>query len=265
MENQAIGIFDTGVGGLTILRSVMKTFPHENFIFVGDNARAPYGNRSVEEIREYSSEIVSFLMKKNIKALVIACNTITALYLDVLQEQLDIPVIGVIAPTASEAVKFDDVKKIGVIATHGTIKSGAYQNVLSELNPDVQVYPLATPSFVKMVESGEYLDKATFSEVDRVLGGLKDKDLDVLVLGCTHFPYLEKSIRHALGEDIKLVDASEVIPKKLKEELSDNLCTEGGQKTILYTTGNPQKFEKIARDILPNEFEVKYIKLKEAK
>ena len=262
INNQPIGLIDSGVGGLSILNEVAKQLPNENLIYIGDNKRAPYGVRSVDQIKLFTDLMVKALQEYNIKALIIACNTITAHMLEPLQERLAIPVFGVIDPAARRAVETSQNKQIGVIGTDSTIASNAYQNELMQLDGEVVVLPLATQSFVDLVEENNYHLKESRDFVKETLIGLNETTIDTLILGCTHFPFLKEQIQQAFDRPINLVDASTVIPEVLIEEID---ASDDSDRTItLLTTGEVGLFTKIARDFLDgNDFEVEKIELGE--
>lgn len=262
LNNQPIGLIDSGVGGLSILNEVAKQLPNENLIYLGDNKRAPYGVRSVDQIKLFTNLMVKALKEYNIKALVVACNTITAHMLETLQQTLTIPVIGVIDPAARKAVETSENKQIGVIGTDSTIASNAYQNELMQLDDEVVVLPLATQLFVDLVETNNYHLEESSAFVKETLIGLNATTIDTLILGCTHFPFLKEHIQQAFDRPINLVDASTAIPEVLVEEIEAS--DENDRIITLLTTGEVELFTKIATDFLDgNDFEVEKIELGE--
>lgn len=253
MAQQAIGMIDSGVGGLTILGKAMQKLPNENFIYVGDNKRAPYGTRTVQEVQEFSLELADFLMTKEIKLLVIACNTATITSLDLLREKLPIPVIGVVEPTVAAALESSENGRIGVIGTEVTIQSQAYEDMLNDNQADLAVFSRACPSFVTLVENHLDNREGLRQEVAKSLEPFKDKDLDTLILGCTHFPFLSEEIQKFLGEGVTLVDSSQVIPQRIHDLLAaKDLLAPPSQTGRLkaYTTGDVARFKEIAEDWL---------------
>ena len=204
-----VGVFDSGIGGLTVAHEVIKQLPHESVIYFGDTARVPYGPKSPDTVRRYSREIASFLQGEGVKSIVIACNTATAHALDVLRDELDMPVIGVVEPGARAAVAGTRRGHIGVIGTVGTIKSGAYERAIRALDPDVRVTARACPLFVPLVEEGWTDHPATRLIAEEYLAPLMDEDIDSLVLGCTHYPLLKPLLASVLGSDVRLIDSAE--------------------------------------------------------
>lgn len=253
----SIGIIDSGVGGLTVATEVIQQLPNEHIIYLGDNARCPYGSRTKKEIIEYTFEIVDYLLHQNIKALVIACNTMTAYTLDLLKEKLSIPVIGVIQPGARAAVKQNNSQTIGVIGTEATISSNAYPETLHTLNPEIKVISAACPLFVPYVERGIFEGDLIDEIVSSSLIDIKNKsDLDTLILGCTHFPLLKKSIQKVLGNTVKIISPSQETAQDLKAILREKgkLLTEKKTPTYtFYTTGELKNFEKLIKLIFPEK------------
>lgn len=206
---QAIGIFDSGVGGLTVLRELMKVLPQEDTIYFGDTARVPYGTKSPDTVIRYAREIATFLTRRDIKLLVVACNTASAVALPALQEQLSIPVVGVIEPGATRAVEATRSGKIGVIGTSGTIRSSAYTRAIKRLNPEVEVLATPCPIFVPLAEEGWVDNDIAYRTAELYLHDLQEAGVDTLVLGCTHYPLLKKVIGTIMGPDVVLVDSAE--------------------------------------------------------
>ncbi|MDD2852019.1 MAG: glutamate racemase [Desulfuromonadaceae bacterium] len=209
MAWRSIGIFDSGVGGLTVLREVMHTLPQEDTLYFGDTARVPYGTKSPETVTRYAGEIASFLMKRDIKLLVVACNTVSAVALPALKRRLAIPVVGVIEPGARRAVEVSRSGKIGVIGTAGTIRSSAYTRAIKRLNPDAEVLTRACPLFVPLAEEGWTDNQVARLTAETYLRELKESAVDTLVLGCTHYPLLKQMIGDVMGSDVILVDSAE--------------------------------------------------------
>ena len=205
-KNSPIGVFDSGVGGLTVMREIIRNLPNENIEYFGDTARVPYGSKSKETVLRYSRQIVHFLRTKNVKAIVVACNTASALALDTLEKEIDIPIIGVVRPGAAVAAETTKNKRIGVIATSSTIKSELYPSYIKEREPEAEVFGKACPLFVPLVEEGWTDDDITRDVAKRYLKDLLDKDIDTLIMGCTHYPLLRKMLRSICGESINLVN-----------------------------------------------------------
>ncbi|RNC69166.1 MAG: glutamate racemase [Desulfuromonadales bacterium] len=209
MPWKAIGIFDSGVGGLTVLKEIITVLPQEDTIYFGDTARVPYGTKSPETVTRYSLEIASFLVKRDIKLLVVACNTASACALDALQSMLPIPVVGVIEPGARRAAAVTRSGKVGVIGTEGTIRSSAYAKAIKRINPEVEVVTRACPLFVPLAEEGWTDNEVARLTARSYLSGLREQGVDTLVLGCTHYPILKKVIGEVMGDGVTLVDSAE--------------------------------------------------------
>jgi glutamate racemase len=268
MINKApIGVFDSGVGGLTVVKEIMNQIPGETIIYFGDTARLPYGSKSKETVITYTRQIVRFLMNREVKAIVIACNTASALALETVKSEIDIPVIGVVKPGAKVAAKTTRNGKIGVIGTEATIRSGIYSEILSKSNPKVNVFGKACPLFVPLVEEGLVDDPITFEMVRRYTGELIEKQIDTLVLGCTHYPLLRKTIRKVVGEDITLVNPAYETAKCLAEVLTDNDIRNDDTPKLnhrFYVSDGAEKFRQFANTILPCEvMETKDINIEE--
>lgn len=265
MTSQAIGFLDSGVGGLTVVKEAFKQLPNESFIFIGDQARVPYGPRPMSEVRRFVSQTAAFLVAKDIKLLVIACNTATVAALPMLQERLSIPVVGVIEAGSQKAVAVSKSGHIGVIATEGTIKSHAYQQTLTRLRPGVTARGLACPQFVTLVERGAAGLPSTTAKVKRQLRPFKMQSMDTLILGCTHFPILKTAIQAAVGPTVHLVDpgaesvaiVKQVLTAKHLSAPTDNVPT-----AQFYTTGGAAHFKKVAGQWLQrDDLDVRHVSL----
>ena len=208
-NSSPVGVFDSGIGGLTVAQEVIRQLPHESVIYFGDTARVPYGPKSPDTVRRYSREIAAFLREQGVKGIVIACNTATAHALNVLRDELDMPVIGVVEPGARAAVAATKEGHIGVIGTVGTIKSGAYERAIRAINPDVMITVRACPLFVPLVEEGWTDHDATRLVAREYLEPLIAAEIDTLVLGCTHYPLLKPLLREVLGPSVRLIDSAE--------------------------------------------------------
>lgn len=268
MRNEAIGFLDSGVGGLSVVKEMMKKLPNEKIIFIGDSIRNPYGEESKETVIQYSKELSHFLLKKNIKMLVLACNTVTAAALEILKKELDIPVIGVINPGSQSAIKTTRNGEIAVIGTVGTIRSSEHQKMIKKLNPQAHVHNLAVPKFVEIVEKNDLKSEHAKDIVQHELKGLKNTDMDTLVLGCTHYPLLVDLIGDYLGEEVSLIDPSiatiELIQAYLEKNDLLNENNEDSKEAIFYTTGKLENFEEVARQWIPmGQFTVEQISVEE--
>jgi len=206
---KAIGIFDSGVGGLTVLKEVVRVLPQEDTIYLGDTARVPYGTKSPETVVRYSRQIARYLLGRDIKLLVVACNTASAVALSALQQEFDIPIVGVIEPGARAAVEATSSGKVGVIGTAGTIASSAYTKAIKRINPEIEVVSRACPLFVPLAEEGWVDNEVTRLTARIYLEELKLQGVDTLVLGCTHYPILKQVIAEAMGDGVTLVDSAE--------------------------------------------------------
>ncbi len=251
-----IGVFDSGVGGLTVVKEIMNQIPGETIIYFGDTARLPYGSKSRETIITYTRQIIRFLMGKEVKAIVVACNTASAFALETVRKEFDIPMLGVVKPGARVAAATTKNGNIGVIGTEGTIRSGIYNEYLSEINPRVKVYGKACPLFVPLVEEGLIDDPVTMEMARRYIGELIVHDIDTLVLGCTHYPLLRKTLRKIIGDNIQMVNPAYETAKALKQVLADhNLENDDTLKTDhkFFVSDGAEKFKKFANSILPCE------------
>lgn len=257
MLEQPIGVIDSGVGGLTVAKEIMRQLPKENIIYVGDTKRCPYGPRPEEEVLQYTWELTNYLLENHhIKMLVIACNTATAIALDDIQRSVGIPVVGVIQPGARAAIKVTDNQHIGVIGTENTIKSNAYEEALLALNPDLKVENLACPLLVPFVESGKFLDKTADEIVKTSLYPLKDTSIDSLILGCTHYPILKEAIQRYMGEHVNIISSGDETAREVSTILSYkgllNQSANAPDHQFL-TTGVRDQFAKIADDWFGHE------------
>jgi len=261
----SIGIMDSGVGGLTVAKEIMRQLPNEPLIYFGDTARCPYGPRTAEEVRRFSWEVINFLQEFPLKMLVIACNTVTATMLEEVQQQLPIPVIGVIAPGVRAALQQTQTGRIGVIGTQGTIRSQAYERQLLQQNPTLHVVSLACPAFVPLVEQGRYRSAEAETVVREVLGPLVSEQLDTLILGCTHYPLLAPVIQRVMGEEVRLISSAAETAKDvyhyLKRYQLFHPSTGSGVTRQIFVSGDVRLFKQIAADWFGREFDVTSIHL----
>lgn len=251
-----IGVFDSGVGGLTVCKEIMRMLPEESIIYFGDTARVPYGNKSKETVTVYSRQIANFLISKGVKAIVIACNTASAFALETIAAEMPVPVIGVVKPGARTASVSSKKGRIGVIGTEGTVKSGLYKEFLQGINPKLEVYSKACPLFVPLVEEGMADDWITKEVVKRYISELLDKDVDTIVLGCTHYPLLRKVIGEVAGPEVTLVNPAYETARELSQVLieKDMLTTkEKSAHHTFYVSDGAEKFREFANSILPCE------------
>ena len=253
MDNRAIGVFDSGIGGLTVVKELMKVLPNEKIVYFGDTARVPYGNRSEEAIKRFSEECIEFLNKKDIKALIIACNTVSAVALEMLKEKFDMYILGVIVPGSRMASAVTKNKKIGVIGTNATVLSGAYEKNIKKENLENAVYSKACPLFVPIVEDGLSDSKIALDMTEFYLDELISQDVDTIVMGCTHYPILENTIKLIVGENINLVNPAKETVVEMKRYLEkNNLLNEElkNNKNIFYITDDENKFRKNLLDFI---------------
>ncbi len=265
-----IGVFDSGVGGLTVVKEIMEQIPNERIVYFGDTARVPYGSKSKDTIIKYSKQIIRFLQKEGVKAIVIACNTASAFALEEVRKEFDLPIIGVIESGAREASVTTRNKRVGVIGTEGTVNSRMYNEVLKSINPDITVLTKACPLFVPLVEEGFKDDPITIEVVKKYLADLKEENIDTLVLGCTHYPLLRETIAKVMGVDVTLVNPAYETAIELKNLLTQNNLankkeTEERSKMYkFYVSDAAKKFEHFADSILPFEIpEAKQISVDE--
>src|SRR5258706_922088 len=251
-KESPIGLFDSGIGGLTVLQQIIEKLPRENTVYLGDTARSPYGTKSVETVLRYSFENADFLLQKGVKLVVVACNTSTAVALAALEENLTVPVVGVIEPGARGALKKTRNKRVGVIGTEGTIQSGAYTQALKRLDPKVEVYSRACPLFVPLVEEGWLDNEVVERTVESYLASLKKSGIDTLILGCTHYPLLKKAIRKFMGREVRLVDSAEETADEVSALLQKrSLEREKGKGSAsFFVTDVPDRFIKVGRRFL---------------
>ena len=253
-----VGVFDSGVGGLTVAREIMRQLPDENIVYFGDTARVPYGSKSKENIIRFSRQIIRFLKTKNVKAIVIACNTASALALDVVKNEFDSPIIGVIVPGARAAVRETRNKKIGVVGTEGTIHSEMYTKVIREMEPEASVLGRPCPLFVPLVEEGFAKHHITDEVIEIYLEEMKHSDIDTMILGCTHYPLLRSKIMAYFGEKVHIVNPAYETALDLKRVLeSENAVNDSGNlnKYEFYVSDAAEKFKQFANSILPYNVE----------
>ncbi len=265
-----VGVFDSGVGGLTVAKEIMSQLPGERIIYFGDTARVPYGSKSKETVTEYSRQIIHFLVSQGVKVVVVACNTASALAVDTMREEFNIPIIDVVGPGAHTAAQATKNGSIGVIGTEGTIRSGMYNKYIYNLNPDLNVYGKACPLFVPLVEEGWIYDTVTHEVARRYLSDFQGKNVDSLVLGCTHYPLLRNLIRdvvqEVLGAGVTLINPAVETARCLKQLLTGNDLLSGSEDVpehTFYVSDSAEKFRALANSILPcNVIETKDVAIK---
>lgn len=254
-EQRPIGFIDSGVGGLTVVKEALRQLPNEAFVYLGDTARCPYGPRPAEQVVTFTRQMANFLMKQEIKLLVIACNTATAVALETIREELPIPVVGVILPGTRAAVKATTTGRIGVIGTQGTIKSHSYHRAIAAKSSQTQIFGLACPKFVPIVESNEYHSSIAKKVVAESLKPLRGKKIDTLILGCTHYPLLRPLIQNYMGPAITLIDSGAETVGEVSVLLDyfniGNPDPTNVGTCRFFTTGSTKMFDEIANDWLP--------------
>ena len=254
-----IGVFDSGVGGLTVAREIMRQLPRERLIYFGDTARVPYGSKSKETITRYSRQIIRFLQEKGVKAIVVACNTASALALEQIRTEIAIPIIGVVKPGAKVAAETTRNGRIGVIGTEATIGSQIYTETIHEHNPKAEVIGKACPLFVPLVEEGWRKDPITEEIARRYLMSFQSSDIDTLIMGCTHYPLLRSILRGILGDSVTLVNPAYETAQGLKQMLeehemvNDGAGNQRGVQYQFYVSDAAEKFKEFANTILPCE------------
>lgn len=255
-HNNPIGVFDSGVGGLTVAREIMRQLPNERIVYFGDTARVPYGSKSRETVTRFSRQIVHFLETQNVKAIVVACNTASAYALEELEKEVNIPMIGVVKPGTRAALAVTVNKKIGVIGTEATINSGIYSRYIQENDREVTIIGKACPLFVPLVEEGLWEDPVTDEIARRYLAELVDSGIDTLILGCTHYPMLRSTVGKIVGEQVTLVNPAYETARELKALLADKgLESEhrpelGTELYRFYVSDAADKFQRFANSIL---------------
>lgn len=255
-KHAPIGVFDSGVGGLTVVREIMRQIPNERIVYFGDTARVPYGSKSKDTVTRYSRQIVRFLQTHQVKTIVVACNTASAYALEEIEKEVDIPMIGVVKPGAKTASEVTRNNKVGVIATEATIGSKIYSQYIKELNNDITIYGKSCPLFCPLIEEGLWEDPVTDEIASRYLAELIDQDIDTLILGCTHYPLIRSTIGRVIGENVTLVNPAYETAKELKELLIEkNLLNDrkpalGKTQHEFYVSDMADKFKTFANSII---------------
>ena len=252
---QSIGIFDSGLGGLTVLKVLSRKFPEESFCYLGDIARLPYGNKSPETIRKYGLQILKFLKEQNVKALIIACNSASTVFLNE-NEYEGLPLLNVIGPGSRAALKISTDKKIAVLGTSATIRSHAYKSTLKALDPEVQVFEEACPLFVPLVEEGLIQDPITELVAERYLQKIRQEKIKTIILGCTHYPVLKADLMKVLGPDVQLVESGEVLAEQITQLYqSGKMAKPAGQSRQIRVciTDLTDHFERLAHQLMDPE------------
>lgn len=249
MDQRPIGIFDSGVGGLTVVQEIMNQLPNEEIIYFGDTARVPYGSKSKETVTKYSKQIIRFLLTKNIKAIIIACNTASSNSLEEVKKTFDIPIIGVVEPGAIMAYENTKNNRIGIIGTEATIRSKSYTNAIKRHNKKIITFSFPCPLFVPLAEEGWTNNEISYLVAKKYLEQFSNKEIDTLVLGCTHYPLLKEVIQDVVGVNVNLINPALEAAKDLKKLLFSSNCLREGERLpnhSFYVSDNTTKFEQIA-------------------
>src|SRR5690242_13161706 len=267
MDPRPVGVFDSGVGGLTVLHECLVTLPHEDFVYLGDHARLPYGPRPLDEVRDFSREIGAFLERQDVKLIVVACNTATSAALPQLQEELAVPVVGVITPEAHAAVQATRNRRIGLLATEATVEAGRYAELVHTLDAGAELVPVACPRLVPLIESDDPFGAATTDAVREYAAPLRDAGVDTVILGCTHYPLIRPIFQRVFGRDVTLVFSAEETAREVAETLArkgiENDAGREGSYRFL-TTGDPEAFRALGQRFLQLPIaEVEHVELDE--
>ncbi|MCM8760684.1 MAG: glutamate racemase [Candidatus Omnitrophica bacterium] len=249
-DARPIGVFDSGVGGLTVIAALTRILPHEDIVYFGDTARVPYGTKSKETVTRFSVENIEFLMRKNVKLVIVACNTASSLSLDFLKRCFRVPILGVIDPGAKCAVSSTRNNRVGIIGTSATISSGAYDKAIKKINPRISVFGQSCPLFVPLAEEGWFNKSFTKDIAAFYLKPLKDRMIDTLILGCTHYPLMRDVIQAVMGKNVLLVDSAKEVAKEARIILdSSGLLKEshGVGRHCFFVSDEPGRFVKTAR------------------
>jgi glutamate racemase len=247
VSERAIGVFDSGVGGLTVLKELHRLLPGEQLVYLGDTARVPYGTKSPRTVLRYALEAASFLVERGVKMLVVACNTASSVALPALEERFSLPVVGVIDPGARRAVRLTRSRRVGVIGTEGTVKSGAYTRAIHALDPHIELFAAACPLFVPLAEEGWAEHPVARLAAAEYLAPLQQQGIDTLVLGCTHYPLLKRTLRTVLGEGVELVDSAQETARMVAAILNERDLTRRSApgEPRFFVTDVPARFERV--------------------
>ncbi len=253
MKTKAIGVFDSGIGGLTVVSEIIKELPTENIIYFGDTARVPYGNKSTETIKRFSQQVVEFLLSQGVKLIVVACNTVSAVAIDWLKKKYPLPIVGVHDASVKKAIESGAGKCIGVIGTRATIESKMYPIKIHKINPLIKVYSKSCPLFVPIIEEGKN-KKLLQIVIKNYLSPLKKRNIETLILGCTHYPLIKEEIQQFMGNNVKIIESSKAVIGELKKLVKkEHLLTEGKKKVkyLFYFSDIPREFKSLWKKFLP--------------
>jgi glutamate racemase len=252
VSERAIGVFDSGVGGLTVFKEIAELLPGEELVYLGDTARVPYGTKSPTTVLRYALEAAAFLSDQRVKMLVVACNTASSVALTELEERFSLPVVGVIEPGARKAAALTRNRRVGIIGTEGTVKSGAYTRAIQAIDPAIEVFSLACPLFVPLVEEGWMDHPVTHLTAREYLAPLLDERIDTLVLGCTHYPLLKRTLNTVLGAGVQLVDSAQETATLVSDVLRqrDQYRRSQAAPPRIFVTDIPARFERVGGTFL---------------
>jgi len=255
MDNRPIGVFDSGLGGLTVVKEIKKKLPGESLIYFGDSGRTPYGTKSKETVIKYSKQDIAFLLSMDVKLIVVACNTVSSVALPEIKERIQVPVLEVVDPGADAAIKKSRTGRIGVIGTPNTIASSIYSKAIKQRKPDAKIFTKPCPLFVPLVEEGWWDNDIAGMITFEYLNGLLKENIDTLVLGCTHYPLLSNTIRKVIGQEIVMVNSAEEVAAALEQMLlnKDLLTNSASVQYSYYTSDSIDKFEELGSLILGEE------------
>lgn len=264
INNRPIGVFDSGLGGLTVAKEIMRCLPEEEIVYFGDTARVPYGTKSKEAIVRFSQENTRVLLQYDVKMVIVACNSSSSYAIPTLKKMFDVPVVGVIDPGARKAVSVTRNKRVGVIATTATINSGKYVSAVKKFDPSIKVFGQACPLFVPLVEEGWFDRSVTMAVAEHYLSALKKSNVDALILGCTHYPLLKDVLRLVMGLEVELIDSAREVAIAAKKTL-ETVGYRDGKKTPRHrflASDRPQMFERLARRFLGGDVQGAFHKRK---
>ncbi len=264
MDNRPIGIFDSGVGGLTVTGRVLQVMPNEEIVYFGDTARVPYGSKGKDTITRFSCQDVRFLLSKNVKAVIVACNTASSNSLEYLQEKFPIPVFGTVIPGAVEAARQTKNKRVGIIATAATVRSGAYEKEIKNADSSIEVFSKACPLFVPLAEEGWSNDEITYLTAKKYLEPLLAEGVDTVILGCTHYPLLKECIQKVVGENVTLIDPAYETAVRVDDYLNRNAMTRTVDKKPEYkffVSDTTDTFDRICSEALKRKFSAEEINI----
>ena len=255
INNSPIGIFDSGLGGLTVLHELKKILPNEEYIYFGDTAHLPYGSKSNQNIIEYSKKIVQFLLSKNVKAIIIACNSASSVAIDVIRSMTNLPIFEVVTPAILNAIKKTQTNHIGIIGTHTTINSQIYKNKIENINAEITTMQTASPLLVPIIEEGLENTTIAHAVVKLYLNPMLQSNIDTIILGCTHYPIISNMIKTVISDKIKLISSGHPLAKALATYLGKNECLNknSNPSTCFYVSDSPEKFKKLGSKFLNDE------------